>query len=156
MTYIMHGPECFYHGTNFGAPLHASPNDPADHGEAKTSNIATAIQTLIDRGVPKEKIHMGVITSGFAYAGVTTPPFSNYTGNAMINNQAELITQDVLNNYVNKNGYVRHWEKNAEQPWLYNKEKQIMITYDDEESYKKKAEWAADKGIGGIFMWELR
>jgi chitinase len=57
---------------------------------------------------------------------------------------------------VNKNGYVRHWDKDAASPWLYNKEKQIMITYDDEESYKSKAEWAADKGIGGIFMWELK
>ena len=153
MTYIMHGPECFYHGTNFGAPLHASPNDPADHGEAKKSNIATAIQTLIDRGVPKEKIVMGVITSGIAYANVTTPPFSNYTGAAF---NYELSTHDLLNNYVNKNGYVRHWDKNAEQPWLYNKEKKIMVTYDDEESYKLKTEWAVDKGIGGIFMWELK
>jgi GH18 family chitinase len=29
MTYIMHGPGLFYHGSNFGTPLHASPNDPA-------------------------------------------------------------------------------------------------------------------------------
>ena len=31
-----------------------------------------------------------------------------------------------------------------------------MITYDDEESYKLKTEWAVDKGIGGMFVWELR
>ena len=96
---------------------------------------------------------MGVTVSGFGYSGVTTPPFSNYTGPAF---KDELVTHDLLNNYVNKNGYVRHWDKNAASPWLYNKEKQIMITYDDEESYKSKAEWAADKGIGGIFMWELK
>jgi chitinase len=96
---------------------------------------------------------MGVIASGFGYSGVTTPPFSNYTGAAF---ESELVTHDVLNNFVNKNGYVRHWDKNAESPWLYNKEKQIMITYDDAESYKTKAEWAVDKGIGGIFMWELK
>jgi GH18 family chitinase len=29
MTYMMHGPKKFYHGSNFGAPLHASKNDPA-------------------------------------------------------------------------------------------------------------------------------
>ena len=62
----------------------------------------------------------------------------------------------MIKNFVNKNGYVRHWDNDAKQPWLYNKEKQIMITYDDEESYKLKAEWAVDNGIGGIFMWELR
>ena len=96
---------------------------------------------------------MGIITSGFGYTGVTTPPFGNYTGSAF--GEEELINDD-LHNYVNKNGYVRHWDKNAAQPWLYNKEKKIMITYDDEESYKSKTEWAVDKGIGCIFMWELK
>ena len=153
MTYIMHGPGAMYHGSNFGGPLHASPNDPAGGLEAKKTNIAAAVQTLIDREVPKEKINLGLISSGFGYSGVTTPPFSNYTGPAF---KDELVTNDLLNNYVNKNGYVRHWDKDAASPWLYNKEKQIMITYDDEESYKSKAEWAADKGIGGIFMWELK
>ena len=43
MTYIMHGPEMFYHGSNFGTPLHASPNDPAGGEEANKSNIAAAI-----------------------------------------------------------------------------------------------------------------
>jgi GH18 family chitinase len=43
MTYIMHGPGLFYHGSNFGTPLHASPNDPAGGIEAKKTNIAAAI-----------------------------------------------------------------------------------------------------------------
>ena len=53
---------------------------------------------------------MGVATSGFGYSGVTAPPFSNYTGSAF---EAELATMMCFNNYVNKNGYVRHWDKNA-------------------------------------------
>tara|TARA_B110000305_G_scaffold210646_1_gene244502 strand:- start:138 stop:311 length:174 start_codon:yes stop_codon:yes gene_type:complete len=56
---------------------------------------------------------------------------------------------------VNKNGYVRHWDNDAQVPWLYNKEKQIWITYDDEESYKLKAEYAVYHGLGGIFLWEM-
>jgi chitinase len=63
---------------------------------------------------------MGVATSGFGYSGVTAPPFSNYTGSAFA---SELWYSDLQKNYVNKNGYVRHWDNEAKQPWLYNKEK---------------------------------
>jgi GH18 family chitinase len=38
---------------------------------------------------------------------------------------------------------------------LYNKESRVWITYDDEMSYKYKAEYVVDNSLGGMFMWEL-
>ena len=43
MTYMMHGPKKFFHGSNFGAPLHASPNDPAPKLESEKSNIEASV-----------------------------------------------------------------------------------------------------------------
>ena len=55
--------------------------------------------------------------------------------------------------YINKNGFRRYWDETACAPYLYNGD--TFITYDDEESIKKKCELILEEDIGGIMVWEL-
>ena len=55
---------------------------------------------------------------------------------------------------INKNGFVRYWDKKASAPYLFNKEKKFFITYDDEESVKQKCKYVKDHKLAGVMFWE--
>lgn len=80
MTYDFHVVGMYYHGSNYNAGLYSSPKDPSPEPSKSKDNIDGAVKSLIDFGVPKEKIMVGVGSYGRGWAGVDTPPFSNYTG----------------------------------------------------------------------------
>ena len=49
----------------------------------------------------------------------------------------------------------RFWDDVAKVPWLYDKENQLMITYDDSESLQWKLNYARTNKLGGLMIWEL-
>lgn len=55
---------------------------------------------------------------------------------------------------INKQGFVRHWDNISQAPYLFNKEKKIFITYDDEESIKIKCDYIRRYGLAGVMFWE--
>lgn len=55
---------------------------------------------------------------------------------------------------VNRKGYVRYWDKESAAPYLFNAEKKIFITYDDEESVKSKCRYIRKHKLAGAMFWE--
>lgn len=51
--------------------------------------------------------------------------------------------------------YKRHFENTAKSSWLWNSEKKVFLSTEDEEAIKSKLDYVIEKGIGGIMMWEL-
>ncbi|MBU6953095.1 chitinase C-terminal domain-containing protein [Hahella sp. HN01] len=51
--------------------------------------------------------------------------------------------------------YSRHYDSTAVAPWLWNAEKRVFLSIEDEESIGVKAKYVADNGIGGVMFWEL-
>ncbi|UXI02473.1 chitinase C-terminal domain-containing protein [Photobacterium sp. TY1-4] len=51
--------------------------------------------------------------------------------------------------------YTRHYDSVAVAPWLWNPEKKVFLSTEDEQSINVKADYVIDKGIGGIMFWEL-
>ena len=60
----------------------------------------------------------------------------------------------LVENYIDKNGYVRYWDDDAKAPYLFNAEKGVFISYDDEESIKEKAKFCIKENLLGIMYWE--
>ncbi|WP_407332844.1 chitinase C-terminal domain-containing protein [Enterovibrio sp. 27052020O] len=58
--------------------------------------------------------------------------------------------QDVL-----KGTYERNYDAVAVAPWLWNAEKGVFLSTEDEASVSVKSDYVIDKGIGGIMFWEL-
>jgi chitinase len=56
--------------------------------------------------------------------------------------------------FINKNGYKRHWDRHAKAPYLFNSETKVFITYDDKRSIKLKARYVKKNTMAGIFFWE--
>ncbi len=55
---------------------------------------------------------------------------------------------------VNKKGFVRYWDSTSEAPYLFNTEKKIFITYDDEQSVKLKCDYVQKYHLAGVMFWE--
>ncbi len=55
---------------------------------------------------------------------------------------------------VNQKGFVRYWDDASKAPYLFNAEKKIFITYDDEESVKLKCDYVKANGLAGVMFWE--
>jgi chitinase len=55
---------------------------------------------------------------------------------------------------VDKNGYVQYWDNKAKAPYLFNPEKKIFISYDDERSVKDKCKYVKRYHLAGAMFWE--
>jgi len=51
--------------------------------------------------------------------------------------------------------YTRFYENVAKAPWLWNAEKKVFLSTEDEESMTAKVQYVIDNEIGGIMFWEL-
>ncbi|MGR5147158.1 chitinase C-terminal domain-containing protein [Photobacterium alginatilyticum] len=51
--------------------------------------------------------------------------------------------------------YTRHYDSVAVAPWLWNPEKKVFLSTEDEQSINAKADYVMNKEIGGIMFWEL-
>ena len=51
--------------------------------------------------------------------------------------------------------YTRQYDKTLTAPWLWNSTKKVFLSTEDEQSVAAKAQYVADKGIGGVMIWEL-
>ncbi|WP_440589693.1 glycosyl hydrolase family 18 protein [Pseudoalteromonas pernae] len=51
--------------------------------------------------------------------------------------------------------YTRHYDSVAIAPWLWNEDKQVFLSMEDEQSMAAKVQYVIDQGIGGIMFWEL-
>lgn len=111
------------------------------------------IDFCIEHGVDPGKIVIGTAFYGKGWKGV--PPQNNglyqpNTGTVRSANYSRLMEE-----YIDKNGFERHWDPIAKAPFLYNPNDSIFITYDDPESVKLKTQFALEHQLGGIMFWEL-
>ncbi|NPD09848.1 chitinase [Vibrio ostreicida] len=51
--------------------------------------------------------------------------------------------------------YSRYFDDVAVAPWLWNSQKKVFLSTEDDASVRRKADYVADKEIGGIMVWEL-
>ncbi|MFJ9823901.1 phosphatidylinositol-specific phospholipase C domain-containing protein [Streptomyces sp. NPDC101160] len=51
--------------------------------------------------------------------------------------------------------YERHYDDTLKAPWLWNGTTRTFLSTEDEQSVDAKAAYVADRGIGGVMVWEL-
>ncbi len=51
--------------------------------------------------------------------------------------------------------YTRYYDGTLVAPWLWNATKKVYLSIEDEQSLGVKAQYVADRGIGGVMFWEL-
>jgi chitinase len=78
---------------------------------------------------------------------------------------AKNLEKGIVGDYVTKYGfpadtkltgtYARKYDSTLVAPWLWNAEKKVFLSTEDEQSVAAKADYVVDRGIGGTMVWEL-
>lgn len=91
--------------------------------------------------------------------GVESPAGSNPMWHA------KNLEKGIVGDYVTQYGfpanttltgtYARKYSSTLVAPWLWNAEKKVFLSTEDEQSIGTKADYVVDRGIGGSMIWEL-
>jgi chitinase len=113
-----------------------------------------AVKYFLDAGVPAAKINVGVPFYGRTFGDVTP---ANHGRFQKFTSEGGFITwRDIVHTRLNAPDWERHWDEQAQVPWLWNATERRMISYDDPQSLALKAEYVKQQGLGGIMYWEQR
>lgn len=144
MTYDIHGTWDSY--TDFNAPLYAN----TDASPQDKWSVDQSVKAWINAGFPASKIVMGVPFYGYIYKAVTNKNnglYQTYSGGQSIS------YKDIAANYLNMPSFIRYFHSQSMVPWLFDGS--TFITYEDEISMAKKAQYMKSNSLGGIGIWEL-
>lgn len=110
------------------------------------------VTDFIRAGVPAEKIVMGLPFYGRSWImqdstnhGIERVPKS------VAKSGGYTFIKDSL---VNRNGFRRYWDADAQSPYLFNDQTNQLVVYDDEESVKVKCEYVRKNNLAGVMFWE--
>ena len=160
MTYDFNGN--FSPVSNFNAPLYASSGDPTSVPGANTD---ATLQTYLARGVPPDKLVMGIPFYGRAVTGaanVNGGLFQSFTGTPMgtwdtgsTGATGMFDYADLAAHYISQPGIESFRDPEAGVPWLYAPASGLFISYDDPTSLGLKRDYVDAHQLGGVMIWEM-
>ncbi|WP_051810289.1 chitinase C-terminal domain-containing protein, partial [Streptomyces sp. NRRL S-378] len=78
---------------------------------------------------------------------------------------AKNLEKGIVGDYVTQYGfpantsltgtYARMYDSTLVAPWLWNAQKKVFLSTEDEQSVAAKADYVVDRGIGGTMVWEM-
>ena len=140
-----------YHGNDKTTGHHSNLNQSATGNHSRNSTV-DAVEGHIRAGVPASKIVLGLPFYGRGWAGVNDQGNGLYqqsTGKHSFISHDELVAE-----YIGKNGFTRYWDAEAKAPYLWNPTTRTFISYADEESFTYKLAFVKSKKLAGVMFWE--
>jgi chitinase len=111
--------------------------------------------------VPAEKINLGMAFYGYAYShcseiygecqGADTSLFKETDGIPY----ARIMEKIDQKMHQKMHLFERMWDAKAQAPYLVNRQFQILVSLDDQESVARKAEYIIQNNAGGALIWPL-
>lgn len=150
MTYDYHAGS---RRTNFNSPLYAAAGDPTPG-----FNVDVTMRAFQGAGVPPEKLLVGIPFYGRGYGGVASANgglFQAATGGPQGWRPGDGDWRVLSKTRLVNSTYVRRWESSARVPWLYDSTSGTWVSYDDPQSVGEKVRYVRERGLGGVFIWEL-
>lgn len=118
--------------------------------------------SFIASGVPASKIGIGIDFYGYVWSGGSGMPNGGATDPRQSWSTAPTVQSNVPYYTIMDNHYQQQyyrWDNSAQVSYLRidnaGSASDKFISYDDEETARKKIEYARAKGIGGVIIWEL-
>ena len=145
---------------NHQTALHWSSANPEVGAGSPKYYTSRGVEILTSQGVPIDKLVMGVAAYGRGWTGVSNyvegkPMTGKGTGPIKGTWEAGVLDyRDILNNHMGS-GWEYFYDEAAEAPYVFNKSTGELVTYDDPRSVIAKAKYVMDKGLAGIFHWEM-
>lgn len=163
-----------FNGGWSGVAGHNAPMSDYPGAEIPRFNWDTVGQWMINKGIKRSKINMGIPFYGRgvvteAPADIGTPTIKTditIQPDGPISSAADYVhwKKDVYNgtpNYFfieqNKSGWEQKYDEVAQVPYMTKSAngKNYVLSYDDVESVGKKAQYIADHNLGGTIVWTV-
>jgi chitinase len=113
-----------------------------------------AVDEFLKAGTPPRKLNVGLAFYGRVFGKVTDAqqglhqPFASEGG---------FVTwQEIARDHLDKGGFVRLWDEQAQSAWLWNEKDRRLISYEDPQALRAKTEFVRERGLGGVMYWEQR
>lgn len=112
-------------------------------------SVDSGVKTFVAKGVPKEKIIIGLAFYGKMFTTTSM-------GSASQAPKTILYTE-IFNKYLPKIGtsVEYYFDSVAKAPYLVDKANGTLISFDDKESVKLKCKYAQENKLGGVMIWEI-
>lgn len=138
--------------TGHNAPLYSNPD-----AVAGSSSVDEAIRLFLALGLAKQKLILGLPLYGHSWRQVTANGLFQFSRGPAEGtwDKGTVNYNDLVDNYINKNGYTRYYDNLSKVPYLYNPEAQVFISYDDEESICHKVGYVMKHDLGGAMAWDV-
>jgi chitinase len=130
------------------SPLYASSKLPKDD---ILSTELTMKYLLEKRGIPADRVTLGIALYGKAFA--VSQPYASTKGAAKPKTPA--INYRDICMLREQHGWIRKWDDETKNPWLYAPDGSVVIGYDDNKSVDIKTRWAMRHGLRGVFFWQV-
>jgi chitinase len=121
-------------------------------GDSNQYSAHRSIQAFLAAGVPSSKIVIGIAFYGKGWQMASSVHNGLYQ-RAVKGARGGGFTF-LKDSVIDKNGFSRYWDDVAQAPYLFNEEKKIFISYDDEESVAEKCKYVKKHHLAGAMFWE--
>ncbi len=109
-----------------------------------------AVLQHVEAGIPIGKLVLGMGFYGRSWENVN----AENSGLYQKGEGWKGIPFEEINILLKHSEYISKWDDVAKAPYLWNPEKRIFITYEDQRSILEKAKFIKEKGLGGAMFWE--
>jgi chitinase len=154
------------HGTQYyNAPLYPSQKFSTTYAGDNYS-IDSTVTCYLKAGITGDKLNLGIPFYGRAPQRAFEPGMDGDTNKAVTQpyfKEGELPKGsedeyaykywEIVNKFLNKNGFVEKWDSHAKVPYLLFKDK-FAFSYEDEQSIGYKTAYLKEKGLGGAMFWD--
>jgi len=120
----------------------------SDKQKESTDN---AVTQLIKLGVPASKLVIGA--AFYARVWENVDPANN--GLYQTGKFKTSVAFKDFGRELKGSSYHYYWDDTTQAPYLFNTDKKLFATFDDQRSIRLKTQYAIDKGLDGIMFWEL-
>ncbi|KAJ3172828.1 hypothetical protein HK101_011124 [Irineochytrium annulatum] len=113
-------------------------------------SVERAVDELIKRGVPANKIVIGAVYYSRAFAN------TDGLGKSSSGVSPDKSWEDGICDYktLPRDGATEHWDDAAKASYSYDPVKRVLSSYDTVRSIQEKTRFVWDKGLAGIIVWE--
>lgn len=146
-----------YYGTWDNITNHNAPLYPSGSGGQTGFSCSESVANILAKGVPANKVNLGVAFYGRTQMTVGTPAIFA-TGNGQADTQNFGVddgTPMYYNVLLKMNDFDYHWDNTAQVPYLTGKTVNSFVSYDNELSIEKKAQFINSQNLRGAIIWEI-
>jgi chitinase len=119
----------------------------------QTISIDNTIRFLDSLRIPRNKVVIGAAFYARTYKVADTNNNGLYRP-AVFDGFA--VYKSFQQRFSTANGYTCYWDDIAKAPYCFNPTQKLYASFDDERSVGLKAQYAIDKKLNGLLLWELR